>query len=208
MYPEEDDYESHHPDGPALPSSYGIDLAFRRPQAYWSLSCLSGKVPERRSPHPGRIALGENRTTEDSLSVPEIGFLCRLWIMKRRKFLEITAVGALALGVPGAAWRFHSSSVMRFLAQPGLCTMLGDHRVRELGQRYREACPAESTVETLSVAVLGSRRPGQVHGSALRKRLNRQVRDDFDAGRTILLDGWMLSATEARQCALFSLVYS
>jgi hypothetical protein len=32
------------------------------------------------------------------------------------------------------------------------------------------------------------------------------VHDDFDAGRTVVLLGWILSATEARQCALFSLL--
>jgi hypothetical protein len=31
------------------------------------------------------------------------------------------------------------------------------------------------------------------------------VRDDFASGRTVVVDGWVLSAIEARQCALFSL---
>ena len=33
----------------------------------------------------------------------------------------------------------------------------------------------------------------------------RLVHDDFDDGRTVVVDGWILSATEARQCALYSL---
>jgi large subunit ribosomal protein L4 len=32
-----------------------------------------------------------------------------------------------------------------------------------------------------------------------------KIRDDFAAGRTVLIDGWVLSLTEARQSALFSL---
>ena len=32
-----------------------------------------------------------------------------------------------------------------------------------------------------------------------------QVRDDFANGRTVLVNGWVLAVTEARQCALFSL---
>jgi hypothetical protein len=31
------------------------------------------------------------------------------------------------------------------------------------------------------------------------------VQRDFAAGRTVMLDGWVLAVTEARQCALFSL---
>jgi len=32
------------------------------------------------------------------------------------------------------------------------------------------------------------------------------VRRDFETGRTVLVNGWVLAATEARQCALFSLL--
>jgi hypothetical protein len=32
------------------------------------------------------------------------------------------------------------------------------------------------------------------------------IQRDFAEGRTVLLDGWVLSVTEARQCALYSLL--
>jgi hypothetical protein len=35
--------------------------------------------------------------------------------------------------------------------------------------------------------------------------IDDQIRDDFTAGRTVVVDGWVLSVTEARQAALFSL---
>jgi hypothetical protein len=38
------------------------------------------------------------------------------------------------------------------------------------------------------------------------RSIDRQVTDDFAAGRTAVVDGWVLSVTEARQCALFSLL--
>jgi hypothetical protein len=37
-------------------------------------------------------------------------------------------------------------------------------------------------------------------------RVDRRVQADFDQGRTVMLRGWILSQTEARQCALFSLL--
>jgi len=48
-----------------------------------------------------------------------------------------------------------------------------------------------------------------VHGRAARIGMRRlpigdQIRDDFGAGRTVVVDGWLLSVTEARQCALYS----
>jgi hypothetical protein len=32
----------------------------------------------------------------------------------------------------------------------------------------------------------------------------KQVRADFAEGHTVIVDGWLLSTTEARQCALYS----
>jgi len=34
------------------------------------------------------------------------------------------------------------------------------------------------------------------------------VKEDFEAGNITLVKGWVLSVTEARQCALFSLINS
>jgi hypothetical protein len=39
----------------------------------------------------------------------------------------------------------------------------------------------------------------------LEKSIDDTVHEDFAAGRTVVVDGWVLSVTEARQCALFSL---
>jgi hypothetical protein len=35
--------------------------------------------------------------------------------------------------------------------------------------------------------------------------LEKKVRQDFQENKTVVVDGWILSVTEARQCALFSL---
>jgi hypothetical protein len=37
------------------------------------------------------------------------------------------------------------------------------------------------------------------------RQLDAAVRDDYTAGRVLTLRGWVLSLTEARQCALYSL---
>jgi hypothetical protein len=34
----------------------------------------------------------------------------------------------------------------------------------------------------------------------------KKIKNDYDSGNTKVLDGWFLSATEAQQCALFSLI--
>ena len=81
--------------------------------------------------------------------------------------------------------------------------MLGPERVRQLGAHYRAARPSEGSADALRTAISNGHRiriPLLGIGS-----LDDQVRDDFAAGRTVRVDGWVLSVTEARQAALFSL---
>lgn len=115
--------------------------------------------------------------------------------LTRRRFLQVGA-----LGVAAAILQTCREGRDRALDQPLLIATLGADRVRELGARYRAQTPSENTVEKLQTAINDDR------GSALlRHSIEDTVRDDFANGRTVLVDGWVLSITEARQAALFSL---
>lgn len=115
--------------------------------------------------------------------------------LNRRRFLQVAA-----LGVAAAIVQTCSEEGDRALDQPLLIATLGADRVRELGARYRVQTPNESTAETLRAAINND------HGFRfLRRSIDDRVQDDFAAGRTVLVDGWLLSVTEARQAALFSL---
>lgn len=109
----------------------------------------------------------------------------------RRRFLQLSAIGIVAVLTDSAC------ASDRALDQPDLLGMLGPDRVRELGSRYRSAAPTENNAAALRAALSDS--------VSARKSLDDQIRDDFAAGRTVLVDGWVLSLTEARQAALFSL---
>lgn len=81
--------------------------------------------------------------------------------------------------------------------------MLGPERVRQLGVHYRASTPSENSAGALRAALSsghGPRIPFVKSGS-----FDDQIRDDFATGRTVVVDGWVLSLTEARQAALFSL---
>ena len=100
--------------------------------------------------------------------------------MDRRQFIQLSAVGV----VTNLAHRARTGQDAF-----ELLPLLGPESVREIGRRYREMIPA--------AALLAA---GSWHASA------DSVRDDFAAGRTVVIEGWVLSMTEARQCALFSLL--
>lgn len=91
------------------------------------------------------------------------------------------------------------------LARPDLLDALGAERVRALGARYREMTAAERDVASLQDAIRRSLPSSARLVGTNASPLARLVHDDFDAGRTVVVGGWILSATEARQCALFSL---
>jgi len=113
--------------------------------------------------------------------------------MDRRQFLRVTAAGAVtSLSVPvvGAGARRADDRTLRTLAYPDLLAVLGAECVHAIGVRYREATPAERDADALRAAI---------DPAAL-------VARDFADERTVLVDGWVLSITEARQCALFSLL--
>ena len=129
--------------------------------------------------------------------------------MKRREFIGIAAFGAAGAVLPTARADVTLAST---LAHPRLIEILHDARiVAELGTRYRERVPGEDNADLLTHAILGHTRsdlqaPSLAESATLRAHLDALVRADFAEGRTILLDGWIVSLTEARQCALFSML--
>ncbi|HZF73375.1 MAG TPA: hypothetical protein VEZ51_08080 [Gemmatimonadaceae bacterium] len=119
----------------------------------------------------------------------------------RRRFLQLATLGIA--GVADSACGRGDSRGDAALARPQLLAMLGPERVRQLGAHYRAARPSEGSADALRTAISNGHRiriPLLGIGS-----LDDQVRDDFAAGRTVRVDGWVLSVTEARQAALFSL---
>lgn len=123
--------------------------------------------------------------------------------MHRRHFLRLAGVatfGALASGC--AAGREYDAVA---LAHPELLKSLGPERVRAIGERYRATTREESNAESLRQAIEDSRPAASRFFGAPGPALEDLVREDFERGRTVVVDGWVLARTEARQCALYSL---
>lgn len=95
------------------------------------------------------------------------------------------------------------------LRQPSFLAHLLDlETLRRIGSTRRSAVPSESSAEELTRLLLAN--PGGPpvsadDASAVQDLLDRKVQADFETGAVVTLDGWILSVTEARQCALLSL---
>ena len=121
--------------------------------------------------------------------------------LDRRRFLQLTATGMVA-SLTNSGCACDSGEDAQALAHPSLLEMLGADRIVEIGTHYRAAVPSEITIAALRDAITSSQRE---FPWIRRRSIEEQVRDDFAAGRTIVVSGWVLSRTEARQCALYSL---
>ena len=131
--------------------------------------------------------------------------------MKRREFIGIAAVGAAGVVVPMPVRG--QSSAAATLAHPRLLAIVRDeHVVAELGRRYRALVPNENAEVVLMRMIqddlhgVHSELTRDIAAQSFQARVDRLVQADFDHGRTMMLQGWILSQTEARQCALFSLL--
>jgi len=80
-----------------------------------------------------------------------------------------------------------------------------------LGRLYLEVNPREADMALLVRLIGAARGPALPPASpttdeALRADLAERIRNDFIYGNMVTVDGWLLSLTEARLCALVSLL--
>ena len=71
-----------------------------------------------------------------------------------------------------------------------------------IGAQYLQKFPNESSQEELLQKIIENM-PGTSFSAEL---LEDMISGDYRADRTLVLDGWLISVTEARQCALFKLI--
>ena len=123
--------------------------------------------------------------------------------LDRRRFLQLSALGIVAAVADSACVASSDRADADAVDRPQLLAMLGPERVRQLGAHYRASTPSENSADALRAALSSGH--GSQSSSIKSGSLDDQIRDDFAAERTVIVDGWVLSVTEARQAALFSL---
>jgi hypothetical protein len=81
---------------------------------------------------------------------------------------------------------------------------------RAVGARYLARFPQEANVRLLTALICGSTERmwqlADLDTPILRQALARQNIEDFSSGRTVVVDGWTLSETEARLCAIVAII--
>lgn len=126
--------------------------------------------------------------------------------MKRSQFILLSAAGVAAIGTSYWYLNYYRSDHPKSINQPHALSLIWDSKMIDaMGQIYRKQLPEEDDEPTLRELLL----KGETNERKAIDLLKTAIQNDFESGTTVLLDGWLLSKTEARQCALYSLtVYS
>lgn len=122
--------------------------------------------------------------------------------LTRRRLLALLA----AAGVGAAGWRLADDGGADS-PEGRLTAVLGDREAaRIVGERYLEGRPAERDERALLRLLRPLGDPEFLADEELGTRVRRAVRSDFAEGRVVLVEGWYLSETEVRLCALSTFV--
>jgi hypothetical protein len=129
--------------------------------------------------------------------------------MNRRTFLYGSIVAGTGLGITGIyLWNKESKWKRQPFYYPyilsGICD---DDTLRKIGSTYRKMVPAEDSKEKL-LNLINKKlnlKDKSKDNSVLVNELELNVEQDFREEKIVRITGWILSTTEARQCALLSL---
>jgi hypothetical protein len=129
--------------------------------------------------------------------------------MKRRHFLRISVLGAAAAGLPMVGCDAFSGD-KQVLSRPLLLSNFCDEAaIMEIGKAYQAMDPLARDAKTLTDALLSdifsdAKKPSDLDAIPI-KKVNERITRDFKENLVVFPAGWVLSRTEARQCALYSL---
>jgi len=122
--------------------------------------------------------------------------------MERRKFL-VSIAGVTVLTLSGAV--YYKSRPIKYdmlIIEPQLLSHIWDtDTITSVGNSYISQTPEENSENELAKVLLEnmSGEPEEIANS-----LKEKVASDFENGNIVMIDGWILSRTEARQCGLIS----
>ena len=130
--------------------------------------------------------------------------------MKRRSFIHVSLYSGAAITISYFGCGTASEVANRPWVQPQLLSHICDAKtMREIGASYREKFSNETHQKQLINILLTDSTnkvaPTTSEEAVINSLLEQKIQKDFETGNTIIIKGWILSVTEARQCALFSL---
>lgn len=125
--------------------------------------------------------------------------------MKRRNFILLSATGFAAIAVPSLVLQSCAIEYDKSLALSQQLAYIWDKETMiTVGKEYHKKYPKENSEQKLAKLLLKD----ISNEEGILMTTEQKIIADYKTDNTVLLDGWILSVTEGRQCALFSITQS
>jgi hypothetical protein len=129
--------------------------------------------------------------------------------MQRRTFILLTSIGGAATAFTGLHCNPRGPAGSAILEKPGVLSYICDEKtLREIGLAYRQLRPEENEAGKLEELLLtdsgGRGLSASVDDQFIQALISKKIEEDFEKADTVVVKGWILAITEARQCALFA----
>ena len=120
--------------------------------------------------------------------------------MERRKFVLLSSVVGTAVVLKAFA-SFNTQLKPGFISGANSLRLIWNQdTIKDIGLKYRTLFPMENISETLKNSLSSD----LLNEFSIRQELEKRITKDFESDQIIILDGWLMSRTEARQCAWYS----
>jgi flagellar basal body-associated protein FliL len=131
--------------------------------------------------------------------------------MKRRNFITLTTLATASVGISFLHCNSADKVYLKKIAIPlPLSQFIDETEIKSIGKMYADKHPDEYSIEHLEQQLQANKQGKKISTSANINEIYDAIREnmtnDFDSGNYVVMNGWVISITEARQCALYSLV--
>jgi hypothetical protein len=127
--------------------------------------------------------------------------------MQRRQFLQLSAMSGTVILVTGLSCNHRQPVSYDILGKPEALAQICDLKtLKEIGKAYFGQTVSESDAEKIASLLLTDSAGKPVSSASdqsfIQTLMNRKINQDFESGNIVIVNGWILSVTEARQSAL------
>lgn len=127
--------------------------------------------------------------------------------MKRSDFIQLSAFAAAAISLPLLHSCGPAKGEREFSKPIFLSRLFDETTIKQAGKAYLQKTPSEKDEDKLIQLLSGNKAIAvSADEKTIHQYLDQKIKDDFEKGNTVLVKGWVLSVTEARQCALYAMV--
>jgi hypothetical protein len=128
-------------------------------------------------------------------------------MMQRRQFLQLSAMGGTVILVTGISCGSRHPVSYDILGKPEALARICDLKtLKEIGMAYSRQTASETDADKLAALLLtdSAGKPASTASgnSYIQNLLSEKINHDFETGNIVIVNEWILSVTEARQCAL------